>query len=249
MSLRGAYDRSPRNTLANRCGTLSRGMPTPLDNPDPPAGPMARPLSRPLLLLVSLYSLTLVTSVNSTAAYFLPGIAGLADSCAASLLVCYALYRAIDPALPFAPPQPNTNWRRVMRLSALWLGLWLAGSALAAILAGHWIRYGLTYTVPQLAAFLLLAPLQEELLFRGSIFELTQRITTNRLMPIWVSAILFSLHHLQLHGFHFTPAAWLQLGFTLPLGVILGILRTESRSLWPGLSLHILTNIPGIFGS
>jgi membrane protease YdiL (CAAX protease family) len=117
--------------------------------------------------------------------------------------------------------------------------------------AGHWIRYRLANGTGQIIGFLLFGPAQEELLFRGAIYELTKRSShgTSSLAPILVSSIMFSLHHLQLHGYHLSGAAALQLAFTLPMGLVFASLRAASDSLWPGFALHVLTNLPGVFGS
>lgn len=104
---------------------------------------------------------------------------------------------------------------------------------------------------PELTAFLLLARLQEELLFRGAIFELAERAWPRviRWAPLLLSTRFFSLHHLQLHHYRLTPAAIGQMAFTLPMGWVLGLLRRESKGFWPGLAVHFLTSLPGAFGN
>jgi len=118
------------------------------------------------------------------------------------------------------------------------------------MVAGHWVRYRLAGGPGQLVGFLLLGPLQEELLFRGAIFELAERarIASGARGAILVSAVLFALHHLQLHGFVLNRASLIQVGFALPMGLVFGLFRAESGSLWPGLALHVATNLPGAVG-
>ncbi len=207
--------------------------------------------SRSALVTLSLLSLALVTTVNRAASALAPRWDWLPDSCIVSFLVCLGVYVAIRPARPFGLPLPDTSWRRVGRVSTVWLAFWLSGSAVAALGAGHWIRYRLGHTPAQLTGFLLFGPLQEELLFRGAVFELVERSLVDVASgpPIVVTTILFGLHHLQLHGFQLTPGALLQVGFALPLGLVLGLLRADSRSLWPGLIVHVLTNLPGAVGT
>src|SRR5262245_8020759 len=130
--------------------------------------------SRIGLGLLSVVSLGLVTTSNRLAGALAPGLPWLPDSCLGSLVVCVLIYLSIRPARPFCGPVPGTPWPRVFRVSGWWLALWLAGSAAGALAAGHWLRYGLAANPAQIAAFLLLGPLQEELLFRGALFELAE---------------------------------------------------------------------------
>jgi membrane protease YdiL (CAAX protease family) len=60
-----------------------------------------------------------------------------------------------------------------------------------------------------------------------------------------MTTVPFALQHFQFHPYHLTPAALLQVGFTVPMGLVFGRLRQESGSLWPGLAVHVLTNLPG----
>jgi len=45
-----------------------------------------------------------------------------------------------------------------------------------------------------------------------------------------------------------TGAALGQVAFAFPMGLVFGSLRRGSQSIWPGLGLHFLTNLPGAFG-
>ncbi len=116
------------------------------------------------------------------------------------------------------------------------MALPLLGSALAALVAGHWIRYRLAHGPCQLLGFLFLGPAQEELLFRGALYELVERsrLPAGPGAPVFLSTLFFALHHLQLYGFAMTSSALAQVGFAVPMGVALGLLRAESQSLWPG---------------
>jgi membrane protease YdiL (CAAX protease family) len=209
------------------------------------------PRSRCGLAALGLVSIGLVTTANRSASLLAPRWTWLPDSCVLSFLACCGMYLAIRPERPFARPVPGTDWARVRRITLLWLGLWLTASVIAGLVAGHWMRYRLSHGSAQLIGFLVLGPAQEELLFRGAIYELAERsrLGAGVWPPIIASSVLFSLHHLQLHGYHLTLQALLQMGFTLPMGVVFGLLRAESRSLWPGLGAHVLTNMPGAAGS
>ena len=126
--------------------------------------------------------------------------------------------------------------------------VWLLGSYAYAISRGQWNAY-LVGTAP-LIGFLVLGPLGEELLFRGAVFELAERrFPASTFAPILLSSVLFSAHHLQLHGFNITPFVLAQLAFTLPMGLVFARVRMLTGSIWPGLLLHVLTNLPHAFGS
>lgn len=201
---------------------------------------------------VCVLSLGLVTTANRGwyffAQRFAPGAQWVAETCIVSLLLCSLVYLSIRPRRPFALPQRDTDWRRIIRVSTIWLAVWLGASFAAATHAGHWIAY--TSGAASVAGFLFFGPLQEELLFRGAIFELAQRVfpRSPAFMPILISSIFFSLHHFELHHYHATRAALLQVGFTFPMGLVFGALRRDSDSVWPALGLHFLTNLPGCFG-
>ena len=205
-----------------------------------------------MLLALSAVSLFLTTLVNGAAARMLeilhPGCSCYARACIPSALVAMASYLMIRPSRPFALPDPNTPWVRVLRLSTLWQATWLLASVAYALFRGGWTAYA---TGPALLiAFLLLGPLWEELLFRGAIFELAERaVPASSLAPILLSSLLFSVHHMELHGFALTSAARLQVAFTFPMGLVFGKVRALSNSVWPGFLLHVLTNLPHAFGS
>jgi len=130
-----------------------------------------------LLGVVCVASLCLTTVINRYAGaglrHVAPSCIWLADATVPSLLGSLALYLGIRPARPLALPRPATDWRRISRVSAVWLTAWLAGSVLVALVRGRWVAY--THGAAPVAAFLVLAPLGEELLFRGTIFELCER--------------------------------------------------------------------------
>ena len=172
----------------------------------------------------------------------------LGSSCLAAATVAGTIYIAIRPVLPFALSQPTTPWPRVRAIGIWWLCSWLIGNAVYAAITGAWVAYATG--APALIGFLLLGPIAEEMLFRGAIFELSQRSwPTAPLAPIIFSTLLFSLYHLQLHSYRITPFVLLQLAFVLPLGYTLGKIRSLTGSIWPGFVLHVATNLPNAFGS
>jgi len=177
-------------------------------------------------------------------------LAWLAEACIPSCLACLAAWLAIRPSDPFILRARPAEWRPSVRLGCAWLACWLAGSAVGAVFAGHWLRAGATHDAPTIVAFLLAAPLGEELLFRGAIFELSERAFGHGgWAPVIVSTVFFSLHHLQLHQFQPTPAALAQLAFTVPMGLVFGRIRQLTSSVSPAFVVHVLTNLPGVVGS
>ena len=155
-----------------------------------------------LYILLSLLALGLITTANRL------GARGL---------------QAVSPERPFAGPRVNAPWPRMLRLSGAWLLVWLAASAVAALVVGHWISY--TTGVYSILCFVLIGPLQEE-----------------------ATTIPFALQHFQFHGYQLSRPALLQVGFTMPMGLVFGSLRSLSGSIWPGFVVHVLTSLPGAFG-
>ena len=204
--------------------------------------------SKLLLLLVGAMSLFVTYVANNALKHSLPQVSGIGSSCIASAAAALLIYMAIQPSRPFAWALPTTPWRRVMRLSMIWLVSWLLAASAWALLHGRWEAY--VVGAFAILGFTLLGPLTEELLFRGAVFELAERAyPAKALVPILISTVLFSAYHLQLHGFKITPFVALQLAFTLPMGFVFATLRAWSGSLWPGLVLHMLTNLPHVFGA
>ena len=215
-------------------------------------GPLVLPSARLRIdvivgIFVLLGSLVLTAQVNRYAGLALsvvaPRFSWIATTAAPSCLVILLLFLLLADrqALHWHRLTPDDRWRALM-LAATWLSLWLAGSVVTAIVAGHWIVYATGG--PAIAAFLGFGPIGEELLFRGLVFERVRRMfPTTRWPAIIVSTGAFSLHHLALDA---APHGLLlaQVAFTIPMGLVLGALRDRTRGIWPGLTVHVLTNIP-----
>lgn len=200
------------------------------------------------LFLVGGASLFVTYVANNALAISFPQLPGIGSACIASAAASLFIYIAVKPSRPFAWALPNTPWSRLMRLSMIWLVSWFLAASAWAVFRGQWEAY----VVGSLAilGFTLLGPVTEELLFRGSIFELAQRaFPAKPLLPIVISTVLFSAYHLQLHGYVLAPFVVLQMMFTLPMGFVFGTLRHWSGSLWPGLAIHMLTNLTHTFGA
>lgn len=212
----------------------------------------SRPLDVVALMAVGLISLVLTTTINRTAGQFLdatlPRLDWIADAAIPSSLACLLVYLACAPVRPFAMPGRDTDWRPVVQLSVAWLAIWIIFSVGMPLALGHLTAY--THGAANVAAFVVFGVVGEELLFRGAIFELARRVRPGvAWFPIVVSTVLYSLHHFELNHFRATPFALLQVGFTIPMGLVFATLRERTGSLWPGAAVHFLTNLPGIFGA
>jgi membrane protease YdiL (CAAX protease family) len=203
------------------------------------------------LLVVGAASLGLTTTTNHAAAVFLrqaePSLLWLADATVPLLLISMVLYFAIRPLRPLAAPAADTRWSPILRLSFIWIAVWLASSWLNACIRGGWFAY--THGAASVAGFVVIAPLAEEVLFRGTLYELAER-SFGEVSPaaIWLTSACFSLQHFQLHGYRADRSALIQVAFTFPMGLVFAVLRRRSQSIWPGFVLHVLTNLPGAFG-
>ncbi len=81
----------------------------------------------------------------------------------------------------------------------------------------------------------IIAPLIEEIIFRGLIFNLLKKN-----MPVWaaliIQAFLFGLAHLN----------FIQGSYAFVLGIIMGLALMWSKSIYPPISIHIGMNLSGI---
>jgi membrane protease YdiL (CAAX protease family) len=209
---------------------------------------LRRTPTKPLALLV-LFSLSVVLTAATNRAVgrllhaSVPAIDWVATAAIPSMMLIAALYAVVGDRRPLSwPTWPTLAQRPVAGLSAAWLLLWLGGCAVTAVLTGHWLIYAQGW--PLLLAFLVFGPLGEELLFRGLVFGYARDTwPSSASAAIMISTAAFSLHHIALqtapHGL-----AVAQVLFTIPMGVVFALLRERTGSLWPGLLLHLATNLP-----
>jgi len=89
-----------------------------------------------------------------------------------------------------------------------------------------------------LVAIGILAPIAEEILFRGAIYNLFKD-NIGKYVALFVSSVLFALIHLNIY----------QASYTLFIGLFLGIILMKTGSLWLPVIFHIVYNFfGGIFG-
>lgn len=82
----------------------------------------------------------------------------------------------------------------------------------------------------------IMAGISEELLFRGVLQQIFNRITSNYHVAIWVAAFIFSAIHMQFYGF--IPR--------LLLGALLGYIFVWSGNLWVPIIAHAANNAVSI---
>ena len=97
--------------------------------------------------------------------------------------------------------------------------------------------------------WILFVPITEEILFRGFILGALE-IAYGRTRAIVVSSVLFGLWHLK-NAFWMGNAELAQeIAYTtLVFGPITGALALKTRSIWPGVILHYLNNLPAVTAS
>lgn len=78
----------------------------------------------------------------------------------------------------------------------------------------------------------ILPALCEEVLFRGALQPVFKKMTGNVHLGVFLTALSFALVHLQFYTFL----------AILALGLILGYIKEWSRSLWPGIIVHLINN-------
>ena len=208
--------------------------------------------------LLAILSLGLLSIVDDNAYAFArahaPALEWIGRFRVASLATCLGLYLTTGPGRSYRLPGRDAQWRVVALIAAFWfvpdlLMVYVARVPLPVLRAA-----------PDFTAFLLTGLLAEELLFRGAIYQLAERalprtfVSAGVRIPLWpivVSALLFSVAHLQYYGFAITGPALAQLSYTLIMGLMWAPLRFLTSSIWPAIAFHLVTNaiaLPRIIG-
>lgn len=81
--------------------------------------------------------------------------------------------------------------------------------------------------------------LGEEWFFRGVLYKIFQQWTGKAAFSVLLSALIFTLIHVQI--FKFVPM--------LLLGLLLGALRWWSGSIWPSVVVHFINNLMAVVGA
>lgn len=92
-----------------------------------------------------------------------------------------------------------------------------------------------------------IAPIYEELLFRGFILgHLLRRLSPWKAVAL--SSLLFGLWHLKNLAFIGAPEVLLQVAVTgLVVGSVLAVITFKMRSIWPALMVHFLWNLVAVW--
>lgn len=128
--------------------------------------------------------------------------------------------------------------------------LWLVPTAFLTLAHQVWVPY---ISGPiDIIAFMLTGLLAEEFLFRGAIYDLFLSASGHKAgtkLAIGYSAIFFGLSHFQYHHFALTQASVAQVLYTMVLGVLLGMIRGRSGSIWPCVLVHMAGNSFTLFAN
>jgi len=129
---------------------------------------------------------------------------------------------------------------------------WISLFVLLIVLEGYvykWFRDGITeswagkYTMPQQIlrgiGIVILAPISEELIFRGLLYWRIKNTQLKYIGAIIIPAILFSVLHIQYSEF-------LTLGIIFVDGIFYGLARHFSRSVILTMLLHALSNLGAV---
>ena len=157
------------------------------------------------------------------------------------LAVVVAIARFKKVPLPFAPPPP-------LRI-ALWMGVFLVAAVFQELVGGYIAGGGegpssdwdvLTPSrMIRAATIVLLAPLAEEVAFRGTMYGTLVKRRLHPALTVILPALAFTLIHFQ----YFGPG----LGFIFIDGVIFGLARRHTNSLFVPILLHTLGNAYAIW--
>lgn len=150
----------------------------------------------------------------------------------------------------FAKPHTDAKFIGLSFLGALGAGN--IGAIIYTIYSSIITLLGGKFAVPEITAFsdpiamtflilyiCILGPICEEIIFRGIILKSLERF--GKMSAILISSILFALFHMNL----------VQLPGPFLIGLILGYITVESKSIYPAILIHILNNtfrgLPGLF--
>lgn len=163
------------------------------------------------------------------------------------ILVGYLLWSLLC-VVPFGLRSMRGGWLeldpdrvRRERQTVAWATFVVALAVAIFILRGWTAAYS---DVRYPLVFIFLIPIVEEVIFRGWVFEISDRTWSHihKLIPIILSAALFGLHHLQYYDFRLGKFALFQVVYTTLLGLVLGHLRWKTGSIYVGIILHVGMN-------
>lgn len=152
-------------------------------------------------------------------------------------ILCFAFGRHSN-----ARPLPTDSMARTVTSAS---ASWLCGSISALFVFHVW-----TPLLPSwidVSSFFVTGQLGEELLFRGAVFVLRERMfgPTGRLpvAVIGISAVSCGIQHLGYHGWHLSAAGLTQVAYTISFGALLGALESLERGFVVPAAVHFANNL------
>jgi len=159
-------------------------------------------------------------------------------------------FTLIMPVLHYAADFPDQPWQSTLAINrvplsvaAYWLGIWFVTTTLVVVLLGmverpaenfmelmtakpHWLM---------IVATIIMAPLMEESLFRGYLFQAIRHTPLGAVGAVLISSVLFTGMHAQ----QYTVYGMAQI---FVLALVLGLARARSGSLLVLLLIHVTQN-------
>lgn len=163
------------------------------------------------------------------------------------IVVAYCLHQPMGASLFNTlalgrPTDPDHSIRRSVMWSSLAIVL-VGACAILFLLATPWqpalelgqLAQSFTPTWWLLApSIVLVAPLCEEIVFRGYLYDRVERALGGATGPVIVTGVAFAALHL--------PATPIKAMTLVSMGMVLGALRARCGSVWPGIALHAVWN-------
>lgn len=151
------------------------------------------------------------------------------------LALAAALTLVLSPSSVWRPALGSFTVAQLAGIAGAW-GVVVGGFGLVA-------EYVVEPTAEEVIGALAGWVLVEELLFRGALFDLIDRVVPPGRLD-WAVAgttVLFAVSHLQYHAFDVSESA-AQVAWVVPTGLLFGYVRRRSGNIWPSVGLHSLAN-------
>ncbi|MGH8061267.1 MAG: CPBP family glutamic-type intramembrane protease [Pseudoxanthomonas sp.] len=167
-----------------------------------------------------------------------------------STLLKIALPAATAGLVLFAARKRGLSWRNDLGFKApkpaawlFWLALWVGWVVLGEFLGSHfgleqakaWPQYPLPIVLLRIVAIGMVGPLAEETLMRGLLLHLLRRT----FLGVWGAVAVAATAWAAMHYAYGMGTVML----IVADGLILGIARYRSGSLWVPISMHMLGNL------
>lgn len=198
-----------------------------------------------LLILLSAISLFFISATDrfffKLFSEHLLSVAVLADLRVPSFLIALGLFLFVRRRVSISTKVSLSSLMQCFALAAIWLG----ATAYFVLVRKVWVP-----DLPRwidVVAFIVTGLLAEEFFFRGALFEAGKALLRDRKLiglslPVLLTAVLFSLQHLGYHDWTLSSAVVAQISYTFVMGIVFGVIRERSNSLFLVIALHVMTN-------